>query len=150
MHVYRITGRKYANDLTGSGASMFGGRWNKKGSPVIYTGESKEIALLETLVHTPSLLIPELDILTIDIPDNSITSIEITDLPKNWAVYPAPVFLSEIGERWIKESKTIALKVPSCIIHSSYNYILNCRHPEYSKVRLIDQKKFKFDSRLIK
>jgi RES domain-containing protein len=150
MHVYRITGRKYANDLTGRGAAMFGGRWNKKGSPVLYTGENKEIALLETLVHTPSLLIPELDILTLDIPDNSITAIEITDLPKNWAVYPAPVILSEIGESWIIESKTIALKVPSCIIHSSYNYILNCRHPEYSKIRLIDQKKFKFDTRLMK
>ena len=86
---------------------MFGGRWNKKGSPVLYTGENKEIALLETLVHTPSLLIPELDILTLDIPDNSITAIEITDLPKNWAVYPAPVILSEIGERWIKESRFI-------------------------------------------
>jgi len=85
-----------------------------------------------------------------NIPDNSITAIEITDLPKNWAVYPAPVILSEIGERWIKEYKTIALKVPGCIIHSSHNYILNCRHPEYSKIRLIDQKKIKFDSRLIK
>lgn len=150
MHVYRITGRKYANDLTGRGAAMFGGRWNKKGSPVLYTGENKEIALLETLVHTPSLLIPELDILTLDIPDNSITAIEITDLPKNWAVYPAPVILSEIGEKWIKESITIALKVPSCIIYSAHNYILNCRHPEYSKIRLIDQKRFKFDTRLIK
>ncbi|NLO03593.1 MAG: RES family NAD+ phosphorylase [Bacteroidales bacterium] len=150
MHVYRITGRKYANDLTGRGAAMFGGRWNKKGSPVLYTGENKEIALLETLVHTPSLLIPELDILTLDIPDNSITAIEITDLPKNWAVYPAPVILSEIGERWVRESKTIALKVPSCIIYSAHNYILNCRHPEYSKIRLIDQKRFKFDTRLIK
>lgn len=150
MHVYRITGRKYANDLTGRGAAMFGGRWNKKGSPVLYTGENKEIALLETLVHTPSLLIPELDILTLDIPDNSITAIEITDLPKNWAVYPAPVILSEIGEKWIKESITIALKVPSCIIYSAHNYILNCRHPEYSKIRLIDQKKFKFDTRLMK
>ena len=150
MHVYRITGRKYANDLTGRGAAMFGGRWNKKGSPVLYTGENKEIALLETLVHTPSLLIPELDILTLDIPDNSITAIEITDLPKNWAVYPAPVILSEIGERWIKESITIALKVPSCIIYSAHNFILNCRHPEYSKIRLIDQKKFKFDTRLMK
>jgi RES domain-containing protein len=150
MHVYRITGRKYANDLTGRGAAMFGGRWNKKGSPVLYTGENKEIALLETLVHTPSLLIPELDILTLDIPDNSITAIEITDLPKNWAVYPAPVILSEIGERWVREYKTIALKVPSCIIYSAHNYILNCRHPEYSKIRLIDQKKFKFDTRLMK
>ncbi|MGF1586571.1 MAG: RES family NAD+ phosphorylase [Bacteroidales bacterium] len=150
MHVFRITVSKYASDLTGNGAAMCGGRWNKKGSPVLYTGENKEIALLETVVHTPSSLIPALDILTLEIPDDSITTLIIKDLPKNWAVYPAPVILSEIGEKWIKERKTIALKVPSCIIHSSHNYILNCRHPEYSRVKLIDQRYFKFDSRLKK
>lgn len=150
MLVYRITGKKYASDLTGKGAAMFGGRWNKKGSPVLYTGENKEIALLETIVHTPPLLIPALVILTLEIPDDSITTIEIKNLPENWTVYPAPVVLSEIGERWIKEAKTIALRVPSSIIHSSHNYILNCRHPEYSRVRFIDLRNFKFDSRLKK
>jgi len=150
MLVYRITGKKHAEDLSGKGAAMFGGRWNKKGSPVLYTGENKEIALLETIVHTPSLLIPELDILTLEIPDDSITVIGINQLPKNWKVYPAPTILSEIGESWIEAGKTIALKVPSCIIHSSHNFILNCKHPEYSRVRLIDRKNFEFDSRLKK
>lgn len=150
MLVYRITGNKYADDLTGSGAAMFGGRWNKKGSPVLYTGENKEIALLETLVHTPAMLIPKLDIFTLEIPDSSITEIEISDLPDNWKVYPAPTILSEIGQRWIEEGKTIALKVPSCIIYSAHNYILNCRHPEYAKVRLLERRNFEFDSRLKK
>lgn len=150
MFVYRITGTRHAGDLTGTGAAMFGGRWNKKGMPVLYTGANKEIALLETIVHMPPLLIPRLDIITIEIPDDSITSIEVDELPKNWKVYPAPVILSEIGERWIKEGKTIALKVPSCIIHSAYNFILNCRHSEYSKVKIIDRRNFEFDSRLKK
>ena len=150
MLVYRITGKKHADDLTGKGAAMFGGRWNKKGSPVLYTGENKEIALLETIVHTPSLLIPDLDILTLEIPDDSITVIEINQLPKNWKVYPAPTILSEIGERWINEGKTIALKVPSCIIHSSHNFILNCKHPDYSRVKLAERVHFEFDSRLKK
>ena len=148
MQVYRITGKKHASDLTGTGAAMHGGRWNKKGSPVLYTGANKEIALLETIVHTPPMLVPKLDILTLEIPDNSITEIKIDQLPKNWKVYPAPTILSEIAENWIEENKTIALKVPSCIIHSSHNYILNCRHPEYSKVKLIERRNFKFDSRL--
>lgn len=150
MLVYRITGKKHADDLTGKGAALFGGRWNKKGSPVLYTGENKEIALLETIVHTPSLLIPDLDILTLEIPDDSITVIEINQLPKNWKVYPAPTILSEIGERWINEGKTIAFKVPSCIIHSSHNFILNCKHPDYSRVKLVERVHFEFDSRLKK
>jgi RES domain-containing protein len=51
---------------------MFGGRWNKKGSPVLYTGESKEIALLKLIVHTPIAMVPALDVLTLAIPDESI------------------------------------------------------------------------------
>jgi RES domain-containing protein len=150
MVVYRIAGKKHSDDLTGTGAAMYGGRWNKKGTPVLYTGESKEIALLETIVHTPPMIVPSLDIVTLEIPDNSITTIEIDMLPSNWTTYPAPTVLSEIGEQWINNAKTIALKVPSCIIHSAYIIILNCRHKAYRNVKLIDKKNFKFDSRLIK
>lgn len=148
MIVYRITSKKYASDISGLGAALYGGRWNKKGRMVLYTGESKEIALLETIVHTPPMLIPELDILTIEIPDNAFTEIKVSELPKNWKVYPAPAILAEISDKWIKENKTLALKVPSCIIHSANNYILNCSHPDYHKVKIIEQKDFHFDARL--
>jgi RES domain-containing protein len=134
MFVYRIAGKKHSDDLSGAGAAMYGGRWNKKGTPVLYTGESKEIALLETIVHTPPMIVPKLDIVTLEIPDDSITTIEIAELPFNWKSYPAPTILSELGESWIKEAKTIALRVPSCIIHSAYNLILNCRHIDYGLV----------------
>lgn len=150
MIVYRITGKKHAHDASGTGSAMYGGRWNKKGSAVLYTGESKDIALLETIVHTPPAIIPSLDILTIEIPDDSIHKIEIKDLPENWTNYPAPSILAEIAEKWIDSDISIALSVPSCVIHSSRNYILNCRHPEYHKVKVIDHKPFHFDSRLSK
>ena len=150
MLVYRIAGKKHSDDLTGTGAAMYGGRWNRKGTPVLYTGESKEIALLETIVHTPPMIVPKLDIVTLDIPDDSIMTIEIDMLPSNWESYPAPTVLSEIGEQWVEGSKTIALKVPSCIIHSAYILILNCRHIDYKDVKLVDKRNFKFNSRLIK
>ncbi|GAB3660828.1 hypothetical protein GCM10028791_34940 [Echinicola sediminis] len=82
MIVYRITASKHAGDISGAGAAMHGGRWNKKGTPVLYTGANKEIALLETIVHTPPMLIPNLDILTLEIPD-SIIELKIESLPKN-------------------------------------------------------------------
>ena len=142
MIVYRITGKKHAKDLSGTGAAIYGGRWNKKGTPVLYTGETKEIALLETIVHTPPMLVPDLDILTIEIPDDSITEIAIKNLPKNWIDYPAPSILAQIGEDWVKKADTLALKVPSCIIHSASNYILNFRHEKYPKIRVIDHRDF--------
>ena len=150
MLVYRITSTKHADDLSGNGAAIYGGRWNKKGTPVLYTGENKEIALLETIVHTPQMFIPKLDIITLEIPNDSITTLELDNLPTIWNNYPAPTVLSEIGEQWVFEAKTIALKVPSCIIHSSFNVILNCRHKDFDKVKIIDKRNFKFDSRLKK
>ena len=150
MIVYRITKSKHASDISGTGSALYPGRWNRKGTPVLYTGESKEIALLENIVNTPPMMTPQLDILTIEVPDHSITILESKDLPGNWAQFPAPTILSEIGQKWVDEAKTVALKVPSCIIHSSYNIILNCSHQDYAQVTILDQRKFHFDPRLKK
>jgi len=115
MVVYRIAGRKYVNDLSGIGAATYGGRWNNKGSAVLYTGETKEISLLETIVHTPPMLIKKLSILAIEIQKDSITKIEIKDLLSNWFGYSASTILSEISENWILNGDAVALKVPSRI-----------------------------------
>jgi len=149
MLVYRITDKKFSKDLSGTGAAITGGRWNKKGTPVLYTGESKEIALLETIVHTPPMFVPALDLITLKIPDSSITVIAQKELPSNWIDYPAPTILAEIAEEWIARKDTVALCVPSCVIHSANNYILNCAHPDFQKkVKLKDHSDFHFDARL--
>ncbi|HWY37674.1 MAG TPA: RES family NAD+ phosphorylase [Bacteroidia bacterium] len=150
MIVFRIAKRTHAADITGTGAALYPGRWNKKGTPVLYTGETKEIALLETVVHTPPMMVPDLDVLTIEIPGDSVTELSIHDLPPNWFQYPAPTVLSEIGQRWVLENKTVALKVPSCIIHTSHNFILNCKHKDYRKVIVLEHGGFYFDPRLTK
>ena len=149
MIVYRITKHKFAADIKGTGAALFPGRWNKSGTPVLYTGITKEIALLETIVHATPMIVSDLDILTIEIPDDSITDLEIPDLPANWAEYPAPTKLSDLGEKWVLAGLTIALKIPSCIINTSYNVILNCNHLNFSSVNVLDHSKFHFDIRLI-
>jgi RES domain-containing protein len=148
MQVFRITKRKYSADLSGIGAAMNPGRWNKRGSPVIYTSETRELALLEILVNTPPMMVPDLDLLTIKIPGDSWTLVDAGDLPGNWQDYPAPSILAEIGERWIREGKTLALKVPSAIMPMSYNYILNCAHQKISKMRIIEHQRIRFDPRL--
>jgi len=150
MLVYRITLSKHAADISGAGSALYPGRWNKKGTPVLYTGASKEIALLENIVHIPPMISPKLDLLTLDIPDHSVTTIEAQELPQNWFHFPAPTVLSEIGQKWIDDGKTLALKVPSSIIHSAYNLILNCNHADYHQVKIVEQKPFRFDSRLRK
>lgn len=150
MIVYRITKSTHSSNISGAGAALFPGRWNKQGTAVLYTAESIEIALLETVVHVPPMLIPDLDLLTIEIANNSISELKIDDLPTNWSKYPAPTILSEIGQNWINTAQTVALKVPSSIISSSHNIILNCLHPDYNKVKVISLEKFYFDPRLLR
>jgi len=150
MIVYRITKSKFSADLSGTGAALFPGRWNKYGTPVLYTGETKEIALLEIIVNATSMVMNDLDILTLEIPEDSISEFKTADLPKNWTHYPAPTKLADLAQEWIATGKTIALKVPSCIIETSHNYILNCNHTDYKLVKVLDHSKFQLDTRLIK
>jgi RES domain-containing protein len=104
---------------------------------------------LEFAVNATPSVIPELSFVKIEIPD-SITSLDTGALPDNWREYPAPSALSMIGETWVRKNKSIALKVPSSIEPNSHNYILNCAHPEYEKVKIIDIEPFHIDIRLLK
>jgi RES domain-containing protein len=38
-----------ANDLSGNGARITGGRWNSKGVPVVYSASNIALATLETV-----------------------------------------------------------------------------------------------------
>ena len=74
------------------------------------------------------MLIPSLDLVTLEIPDDSIQEVEVSQLPTNWAHCPAPRILAELTEERMQKGTFIALKVPSCHIPATHNYILNCRH----------------------
>lgn len=152
MLLYRISKSKYANDLSGEGARRAGGRWNYKGTPVVYTTDSTALATLETLVHFPLNLTPKnRAIATIELPDElPTTTIDLVDLSDNWATYPAPNQLAQIGNDWVLKQETVALCVPSSITPNSEgrNYILNPVHPDFVRVRIIRIDKYKYDNRL--
>ena len=92
MIVFRLCKGKYKNDLSGKGAEKSGGRWNSRGSAVIYTCESRALCTAEIAVHTPLGIVPnDYLLLTIEIPDNiSIIELKVKDLPKNWRTFPHP------------------------------------------------------------
>jgi RES domain-containing protein len=150
MHVYRLASSRYAGDLSGAGAAMFGGRWNKKGMAVIYTGSTSEIALLEYLVHVPPMIIPAVDMVVLDIPSDSVREIMEETLPDSWRHYPAPAEVREIGVEWVAAGESLALKVPSAILPGSSNFILNVKHPRFAEVKMVDRYAFQIDQRLIK
>lgn len=74
MKVYRISKQKFANDLTGLGASIVGGRWNSKGKSILYTASSRALAMLETLVRISNIPVPDFVIAEIEIPDDLVVT----------------------------------------------------------------------------
>lgn len=150
MIVYRIAKIKYANDLSGTGARLYGGRWNHKGISIVYTSESRSLAILEFLAHATQSVVPE---------DTSMISIEIapgitpqklkpTDLPNNWKTYPAPLKLMDIGTKWALSGETLLLRVPSVVVEHEYNILINCAHPDIQRVKISNIEKFALDERL--
>ena len=154
MFLYRISKTKYARDLSGEGARKAGGRWNLKGIPVIYTSDSTALATLEALIHTPLNLLPKkMSITLFNLPDNlEIDAIAQAKLPRNWAKYPAPVELAEMGSKWAEKCVKVALRVPSSVTPDGEgsNYILNPRHRDFQKIKIISITPYKFDTRLYK
>jgi hypothetical protein len=55
--LYRLARAKYAN-LSGVGAALAPGRWNRVGQEAIYTSMEMGVPLLERLAHTPKDLVP--------------------------------------------------------------------------------------------
>jgi len=148
MVVYRITKCAYNKDLTGAGAAINGGRWNSKGVFVLYTSATPSLALLETVVHLSVIPKESFCLATIRIPEDKIAELEITDLPFDWAVYPAPGKLKAIGDKFISENKYLAMKIPSAVVPVENNILINPRHPDFEKVRLLSSEEVLLDARL--
>jgi|EndMetStandDraft_4_1072995.scaffolds.fasta_scaffold00801_7 RES domain-containing protein len=150
MVLYRISNCNYAGDLSGTGARLYGGRWNSEGKSMLYTASSRALAVLEVLVHLPPLLVPNNFCITeIEVPENSIYTLDLALLPANWRDISPPVMLRQLGDEFLKKCETLVMKVPSSIVPAEYNYLLNPLHPEASKVKVINREPFSFDERLL-
>jgi RES domain-containing protein len=147
--VYRITRAPYA-DLTGEGARLAGGRWNRPGRAAVYASGSRALALLETLVHVQAYrLPPDLVLLQVSIPESvSRESWSPDDLPDGWREIGADAALDR-GDRWLREARAAVLRVPSALVPQEWNAVLNPLHPDHDRIRLVDVSPLRIDPRLV-
>jgi len=151
MLVYRIAKKDVVKDLTGTGAKLYGGRWNHRGTAVVYTSETRALAAVEFLVHVSLSNVPRgLIIATIEIPDDIVPEeVPRASLPRGWRDYPAPREVADLGTRWVKSNKSLLLRVPSAVVEQEYNILINPLHSDMGKVVLQGVEKFEFDKRLV-
>jgi RES domain-containing protein len=77
-----------------------------------------------------------------------VTTVRVVDLPARWRSYPAPEELAALGTEWVARGTSIALRVPSVIVPTEYNYLLNPAHPDFHRIRIGSAHRFGFDPRL--
>ena len=147
MLIYRLTRAKYTL-RDGEGARLHGGRWNHKGTPLIYGAASRALCALEVLANADELG-GDYVITPIELPDDlDVTSRSLESLPLKWDATEPTDETRDIGTDWANGLTAAVLVVPSAVIAREYNYLLNPRHPDFVRIRFFSQEPFHFDDRL--
>ncbi|MBI2188345.1 MAG: RES domain-containing protein [Acidobacteria bacterium] len=149
---WRIVKARHAvNAFDGEGARLEGGRWNSPGTPLVYTSESAALAALELLVHLGrGSILGAYVLIPCTFEEALVERLDSKRLPGDWRSYPAPPELQLIGDEWAKAAESAVLQVPSAVIPSDCNHLLNPRHRDFKDVRVSSSQRFEFDPRLLK
>ncbi len=151
MILYRVAKSKYREDLSGRGAYLHGGRWNNTGVFALYTSEHLSLALLEIIAQARRPHIAEEDgfVLSLKLPEDfPLETHTIDKLPKTWrdpARDPATQLLG--NERF--EAGVGGLRVPSTILPSEWNVVLNPLYPHFADIEVVSSEPLDFDARLV-
>jgi RES domain-containing protein len=141
--------RHIATAFSGEGASKAGGRWNSRGVAVIYASESESLAALETLVHIGAGSRIRFSFIRLDFDRAMVETLPLSALPLNWKSEPPGPATKQLGDAWAKSARSAILAVPSVIIPSELNYVLNPAHPDFAKIVFAKPTAFTFDPRLL-
>ncbi len=147
---WRICAPRYADAAySGEGARVHGGRWNSKGRAVVYSSESISLAVLEQLVHVedPAIL-DAFVVFSATLDKDSIEILPPASLPDDWRAYPAPPSLKKIGDDWLSEARSLALRVPSVTVRGQHNYLINPAHPDFASIEASEPEPLDLDPRL--
>ena len=150
MKAYRIVKRRHAAEaFTGEGARLYGGRWNRPGTPLVYAAHTRALAALESLAHYGGAE-RRLKFVTfeLDVPDELILHLDQSTLPRGWRSEEPSPGTQEIGSHWQREGRSVALAVPSVLIPEEFCLLLNPHHRDTSRVMVSYPVAFQFDDRL--
>jgi RES domain-containing protein len=150
--IWRIVQSKYAHEaFSGEGSAKYGGRWNQKRTAVVYASQSESLAQLEVLVRTnrPKNLAFYV-MIEAQVPEELIETLQPGDLADDWRTTPEPNSTRDVGTKWVTEGRSAVLAVPSVVVPSEFNYLLNPAHPDFSKIKIGNPKPIDWDPRLVK
>ena len=149
MTLWRISRHR---ELDGAGGLRASARWHTRGRPVVYCAPNPATALLEVLVHAAIDLedVPAgFRYLEIEVPDSiAIEEAEPEALTRSWRT--DLVATRRVGDQWLRSERSALLRVPSVIVPGTWNVLMNPRHPDSGKVRVIRTHQHGLDPRLMR
>lgn len=150
MRVFRLSKVKYAQDLNSKGAAKFGNRWNSKGVEIIYTAESRALAMAEVVVHVSLATLPkDFVMIEIDIPDSlDFEVLNVKELPEDWNSHPHSSRTQKLGDDFIDSKAFCVYKVPSAVVKGDFNFLINPHHKNAKRIKIKSSTPFPFDERI--
>jgi len=148
VEIFRITATIWASKLIASGRAA---RWNSKGVDMLYFAQSAALACLENAVHRSTIDLQNINfsLITVQAPSD-FKVINESDLPIGWNELTPFAFdlCRPVGDSWILSNSSLLLRVPSKIIPGEYNFLVNPKHSDFDKLKIVDISPFAFDSRI--
>ncbi|GAB3257646.1 RES family NAD+ phosphorylase [Chitinimonas naiadis] len=140
-----------ADDLSGGGARKFGGRWNQKGTALVYASPTIALACLETLAHIgDGIAARNRFLVEISVPAKVWAArkvLTVADLPPSWLAEPPAADSMAVGSNWVAEGSSALLQVPSVLVHEEANLLINPAHPDAAAIRACVVRQFLYDPR---
>lgn len=148
---WRIVKTRFAQQaFDGEGARLYGGRWNSVGVRMVYTAGSVSLAVLEILVNLENTdVLPAYSLCAVYFDDAVVSNLDRARLLPNWRDSPSPPELLAIGDAWIASGISAVLEVPSAVVESESNYLINPAHSDFASLVIEPPQQFTFDPRLL-
>jgi RES domain-containing protein len=139
---WRVVRAEYARTaFDGEGARRAGGRFNSRGTAVVYTADSLALAMLEVAVHLPTYRgLRNRLAFHIEFDEALVETRSSEDLPNGWRATPPGRGTQRVGDIWVSEQRSAVLYVPSVIVPGARNFILNPAHPDFRLIRVDDMR----------
>jgi RES domain-containing protein len=84
----------------------------------------------------------------IDFPDELIESIDPQHLPVGWNSVPHSNLSRAVGDAWLEQRRSTALRVPSLQSNTEFNLLLNPKHENAKSLTVRSTRVYEFDPRL--
>ena len=152
IEVWRTTRGAYAaTAFDGEGARRYGGRWGHPGTPLVYTSATLSLSVLEVLTQLVSYEdLADYVAIPAAFDEALVEMVDPSRLPNDWRALPAPESTRALGTAWAENSRSLALRVPSVVLPSEHNFVINPHHEAFAAVAVGTPRHLDVDPRLLK